>query len=254
MIKLKTKEEIAILKEGGKRLAFVLEEVRKMVAPGVKTMELENLARKLIAEGGDEPAFLGYKPHGAPIPYPAALCVSINNEIVHGLPGERVLKDGDIVGLDAGLVHDGLYTDMAMTVAVSKISDENKRLIWATEEALVLAIDLARPGLRVGDLSSAIEQSIKKAGFNVVRDLAGHGVGYAPHEDPFVPNYGKAGTGPELVPGLVIAIEPMATTGSGRIDVADDGWSLVTSDGHMASHAEKTIVITEDGAEIITEL
>ncbi len=254
MIKLKTKEEIAILREGGKRLAFVLEEVKKKVAPGVKTIELENLVRKLIKDGGDEPAFLGYKPHGSPSPYPAALCVSINNEIVHGLPGERVLKEGDVVGLDCGLIHEGLYTDMAMTVAVGKISDDNKKLIWATEQALARAIEVAKPGLRVGDLSSAIEQSIKKAGFKVVRDLAGHGVGYAPHEDPFVPNYGKAGTGPELVPGLVIAIEPMATTGSGNISLADDGWSLVTSDSHLASHAEKTIVITETGAEVLTEL
>lgn len=253
MIKLKTKEEISILKEGGKRLALILEEIKKKVAPGVKTVELENFARELIAKGGDEPAFLGYKPQGSSSPYPAALCVSINNEIVHGLPGERVLEEGDVVGLDCGLVHEGLYTDMAITVPVGQVKANVKKLIWATEEALARAIELAKPGLRVGDLSSIIEQSIKKAGFKVVRDLAGHGVGYTPHEDPFVPNYGKVGTGPELVPGLVIAIEPMATAGSGEIILADDGWTLITADNQLASHAEKTIVITEDGAEVLTK-
>lgn len=254
MIKLKTAEEIATLREGGKRLAFVLEEVKKRVAPGVKTIELENLARKLIKEGGDEPAFLNYQPHGSPKPYPAALCVSINEEIVHGLPGGRDLKESDIVGLDLGLIHDGLYTDMAITVPVGKISKEAEKMIKVAEEALEAGIWAAVPGKRVGDISVAIEKTIKDAGFKVVKELAGHGVGYSPHEDPFVPNYGKAGTGPELVPGLVIAIEPMVTNGSGEIEVAEDDFTFVTRDGKLATHAEKTIAITETGAEIITKL
>lgn len=254
MIKLKTSEEIAILKEGGRRLAIILNELKSKAVPGVKTIELENLARKLIKDGGDEPAFLGYKPHGAPRPYPAALCVSINDEIVHGLPSERVLKEGDIVGLDSGLVHEGLYTDMAITVPVGNISKEAEKMIRVAEEALEAGIWAAVPGKKIGDISVAIEKVIKGAGFSVVRELAGHGVGYSPHEDPFVPNYGKAGTGPELVPGLVIAIEPMVTSGSGDIDVADDEFTFVTSDGHLATHAEKTIVITETGAEILTKL
>jgi len=252
MIKLKTAEEIAILKEGGRRLAFILNEVKAKVAPGVRTSEFEALARKLIAEGGDTPAFLNYRPQGASKPYPAALCVSINEEIVHGLPSERVLKEGDVVGLDLGLIHDGLYTDMAITVPVGKISKEADKMIKVAEEALEAGIWAAVPGKRVGDISVAIEKTIKSAGFKVVKELAGHGVGYSPHEDPFVPNYGKAGTGPELVPGLVIAIEPMATDGSGEIEVAEDDFTFVTRDGKLATHAEKTIVITETGAEILT--
>lgn len=254
MIKLKTKEEIEILKEGGRRLAIILDEIKAKVAPGIKTIELENLARKLIKDGGDEPAFLGYKPHGTPSPYPAALCVSINNEIVHGLPSERILQEGDIVSLDSGLIHNGLYTDMAITVSVGKISKEAEKMIRVAEEALEAGIFAAVPGKKIGDISTAIEKVIKGAGFNVVRELAGHGVGYSPHEDPFVPNYGKAGTGPELIPGLVIAIEPMVTSGSGDILVADDDFTFVTADGKLATHAEKTIVITETGAEVITKL
>ncbi len=254
MIKLKTAEEIAILKEGGRRLAFILEAVKERVAPGVKTSELEDLARKLIKEESDDAAFLDYTPQGAPKPYPAALCVSINEEVVHGIPKNKELKEGDVVGLDLGLIHDGLYTDMAITVPVGKISQEAEKMIKVAEEALEAGIWVAVPGKHVGDISNAIEQTIKGAGFKVVKELAGHGVGYAPHEDPFVPNYGKAGTGPELVPGLVIAIEPMVTSGSGEIKVADDGFTFVTRDGKLATHAEKTIVITETGAEIITEL
>jgi methionyl aminopeptidase len=252
MIKLKTQEEIAVLKEGGRRLAFILEKIKTKAKAGVKTIDLEKLAQRLIAEGGDEPAFLNYRPQGAPKPYPAALCVSVNEEIVHGLPGGRVLKEGDVVGLDLGLVHDGLFTDMAITVPIGKISGRAQKMIWVAEEALEVGILAAVPGKKVGDISVAIEKTIKEAGFRVVKELAGHGVGYSPHEDPFVPNYGKAGTGPELVPGLVIAIEPMATDGSGEIDVADDGFTFVTQDGKLATHAEKTIVITETGAEIIT--
>lgn len=254
MIKLKTKEEIAILKEGGRRLASILEAVKKKVVPGVKTSELEDLARKLINEESDGAAFLDYTPQGAPKPYPAALCVSVNEEIVHGIPKDRELKEGDVVGLDLGLIHDGLYTDMAMTVPVGKISREAEKMIKVAEDALEAGIWAAVSGKRVGDISVAIEQTIKGAGLRVVKELAGHGVGYAPHEDPFVPNYGKAGTGPELVPGLVIAIEPMVTSGSGEIEITDDGFTFVTRDGKLATHAEKTIVITETGAEIITKL
>lgn len=252
MIKLKTKEEIEILREGGRRLATILEMVKEKVVPGVKTIELENFARELIKEGGDKPAFLGYQPHGAPRPYPAALCVSVNEEIVHGLPNNRELKEGDIVGLDLGLIHDGLYTDMAITVPVGEISELSQKMIDVAESALEAGIWAAVPGKRLGDISAAIEKTIKDAGFKVVKELAGHGVGYSPHEDPFVPNYGKAGTGPEIIEGLVIAIEPMLTTGSGKIEVAEDGFTFVTSDGKPATHAEKTIVVTENGPEILT--
>ncbi|MFA5022895.1 MAG: type I methionyl aminopeptidase [Candidatus Paceibacterota bacterium] len=254
MIKLKTSQEIEILREGGRRLAFILEQIKAKVAPGVKTSELESLARELIKEGGDEPAFLDYRPQGSPKPYPAALCVSINDEIVHGIPSERVLKEGDIVGLDLGLKHDGLFTDMAVTVPVGKISPEAQNLIATAEQALAVGIATALHGKRIGDISNAIEQVIKENGFKVVKELAGHGVGYEPHEDPFVPNYGKAGTGDELLPGLVIAIEPMATFGNGAIKVGTDEFTFLTKDGKLASHAEKTIVITETENEVITKL
>ncbi|MFA6254008.1 MAG: type I methionyl aminopeptidase [Candidatus Paceibacterota bacterium] len=253
-MKLKTTAEIESLHEGGRRLAAILAAVKTRVVPGVKTIELENLARELIKQGGDEPAFLGYKPQGSRQPYPAALCVSVNDEIVHGIPGGRILKEGDIVGLDLGLKHNGLFTDMAVTVTVGKTSPEAQNLIATVEQALEAGIAIAGPGKRVGDISLAIEKVIKENNFKVVKELAGHGVGYAPHEDPFIPNFGKAGTGAELLPGLVIAIEPMATSGRGDIKVGADGFTFLTRDGKLASHAEKTIVITETGAEIITKL
>jgi len=254
MIKLKTKDEIAILREGGRRLAVILETIAAKVAPGVKTLELENLARDLIRQGGDEPAFLGYKPQGSRRAYPAALCVSINDEIVHGLPSERALKTGDIVGLDLGLKHEGLFTDMAVTLPVGQVSAEAENLIATVEQALEAGLAMAQPGRRIGDISHAIELVIKENGFRVVKELAGHGVGYQPHEDPFVPNFGRVGTGEELLPGLVIAIEPMATTGRGEIKVGPDGFTFLTKDGKLASHTEKTIVITETGCEILTTI
>lgn len=254
MIKLKTKEEIAILREGGRRLAFILEALKAKVVPGLKTMELEVLAREMIKSGGDEPAFLGYKTEGFPRAYPAALCASINNEIVHGLPSERLLKEGDIVGLDLGLIHEGLYTDMAITVPVGKISPEAQNLINTVEQALDAAISSITPGKKISDISQTIEGVIKENKFRVVKELAGHGVGYSPHEDPYVPNYGHSGRETELLPGLVIAIEPMATNGQGDIDIADDGFTFVTRDGSLSAHVEKTVVVTDDGVEILTEL
>ena len=252
-MKLKTKEEIEILREGGKRLALVLAQIKTEVVPGVKTSELEALARVLIKSAGDEPAFLGYKPPGSRLTYPAALCVSINDEIVHGIPGERVIKEGDIVSLDLGLKHDGLFTDMAITVPVGQISLEAKNLILTVEQALEAGINEARPGRHLGDIGSAIGAVIKKNGFQIVKELAGHGVGYAPHEGPFVPNFGQAGRGEELLPGLVIAIEPMATTGRGDIKVGSDEFTFLTQDGKLAAHVEKTIVITNEGVEILTK-
>ncbi|MFA5001008.1 MAG: type I methionyl aminopeptidase [Candidatus Paceibacterota bacterium] len=252
MIKLKTKAEIEILREGGQRLAVILATIKARVAPGVKTIDLENLARELIKRGGDEPAFLGYKPQGSRRAYPAALCVSVNEEIVHGLPSERILEVGDIVGLDLGLKHEGLFTDMAVTVPVGPISPEAENLLATVEQALEAGLAMAQPGRRMGDIGHAIELVIKENGFKVVKELAGHGVGYQPHEDPFVPNFGKAGMGDELLPGLVIAIEPMATSGRGDIKVGSDGFTFLTKDGKLASHTEKTIVITETGHEILT--
>ncbi len=254
MIKLKTREEIESLRAGGKRLALILDQIEKKVVPGIKTSDLDVLARDLIKENDDEAAFLNYQPPGSRLAYPAALCVSVNDEIVHGLPSGRVLIEGDLVGLDLGLKHDGLFTDMAVTVPVGKISPEGQSLIATVEQALKAGINTSRPGRRIGDISQAIEQVIKENGFKVVKELAGHGVGYQPHEDPFIPNFGLAGKGSELLPGLVIAIEPMATSGQGDIKVGDDKFTFLTQDGKLAAHTEKTIVITETGAEILTKL
>ena len=255
MISIKTKEEIAILREGGKRHAFILAELARMVKPGIHSQELEDRARELIREGGDEAAFLDYSPKGAKRPYPAALCVSLNNEIVHGIPNEtdKILKEGDIVSLDLGLRHKGLITDAAVTVPVGKVSDELQRLIDTTRKALYAGIKKARGGGRMGDISNAIELTAAPYGYGVVEDLAGHGVGYEVHEDPFVPNYGESGKGKVLQPGTVLAIEPMFNLGGKEIELDNDGYTFLTADGKPSAHFEHTIVITKSGAEILTE-
>ncbi|TSC70255.1 MAG: methionyl aminopeptidase [Parcubacteria group bacterium Gr01-1014_46] len=254
MINIKKPEEIEIMKEGGKRHAFILSEIAKIVFPGVSTQALEDLARKLIEEGGDKSAFLNYIPRGAKRAYPASLCVSVNNEIVHGIPNETptILQDGDIVSLDLGLVHKGLITDSAITVPVGKISTENKKLLEHCKEALYLGIKSARGGSRVGDIGHAIESFIKPLGYGLCEGLAGHGVGYKVHEDPFVPNEGKPGQGEKLVPGMVIAIEPMITLGSSQITLAKDGYTYKTKDGSNSAHFEHTIAITDGDPIILT--
>lgn len=255
-IKIKTPADIEILREGGKRHAFILGEIAKAVAPGVTTLSLDELAARLIAEGGDKPAFLGYKPYGARRPYPASLIVSINDEVVHGIPneGEKVLKEGDIVSLDLGLVHKGLITDGAVTVPVGKVSQEAAQLLKVTKEALALGIKAAQPGHTVGHIGEAIESFVLPHGFGIVRELAGHGVGYKVHEDPYVPNYGVAGEGDVLVPGMVIAIEPMVNVGGEKIKLDKDGYTYRTKDGSLSAHFEHTVLITEKGPEIITKL
>ncbi len=255
MITKKTKEEIDILREGGKHLASVLEQVRLAVKPGVTAKALDTLAEKLIREYGDTPAFLNYKPDGASYAYPATLCVSVNSEVVHGIPtASKVLKEGDIVSIDLGLKHKGMYVDHALTVPVGEISKKAADLLKATREALSCGIDAAQPGKRVGDIGYAIEQFIKPRGYGIVRELAGHGVGYEVHEDPYVPNYGKKGTGVKLEVGMVIAIEPMINEGSPAVFIADDEWTYRTRDGKRSAHFEHTVVITEDGPEILTSL
>lgn len=255
MINIKKPEEIEIMKEGGKRHSFILSEIAKVVAPGISTQTLEDLAVKLISEGGDKAAFLNYTPRGAKRAYPASLCVSINNEIVHGIPNEepRILLEGDIVSLDLGLIHKGLITDSAITVGVGEISLENKKLLEHCKEALYLGIKAARGGNHVGDIGYAIESFIKSFGYGLSEGLAGHGVGYKVHEDPFVPNEGKQGQGEKLVPGMVIAIEPMVTLGSSKITLDKDGYTYKTRDGSNAAHFEHTIVITEGEPIVLTK-
>lgn len=252
---IKTDNEIEKLREGGRRHAFILREVAKAVKPGVSTKELDDLAYRLITEGGDKPSFLNYTPHGADRPFPASTCISVNEDIIHGIPNEepRILKEGDIVGLDIGLIHKGMFTDSAVTVAVGKVSETNAKLLEATKEALKRGIAAAQGGNRIGDIGYAIEQYAKKTGFKLAEDLCGHGVGYSVHEDPYVPNTGKRGTGMVLKPGMVIAIEPMLNEGTGKIVLRDDGYTYRTADNKMSAHFEHTILITEKDPEILTQ-
>lgn len=255
MITYKTAEDIAILKEGGKRHSEILKEIKKKVAPGVSTLELEKLAGELILAESDSAAFLNYTPEGAKRPYPAALCVSINDEIVHGIPNEipKILQSGDIVSLDLGLIHNGLITDSAITVGVGAVSNVHKELIQKTEEALWAGIEAARGGNYVGDIGYAIQSVVKKTNFKLAEGLAGHGVGYAVHEDPFVPNTGKQGKGELLKPGMVIAIEPMLVTGSPYIVLDKDGYTYRTADKGWSAHAEHTILITDGDPVVLTQ-
>lgn len=256
MITIKKKEEIIILRECGKRLAFILQEVGKACKAGVSTLELDNLAKKLAEAKGDASSYVGYTPKGAKRPYPASICVSINDEIVHGIPNEnpKILKDGDIVKLDMCLTHKGLITDSAITVTIGKVDPKIQKLIDTTRLALEAGIAAAKGNKNVGDIGYAVERVAKAAGFTVVEDLCGHGVGYSVHEDPFIPNYGERGEGDKLKPGMVIAIEPMLTTGSKRIKLDKDGYTFKTTDGSMATHFEHTLVITSGDPEVLTRL
>ncbi len=253
-ILLKTPEEIAIMRDGGKRHAQILTELSLLVKPGVSTLILEEEAMRLIKSLGDEPAFLGYQPQGAKRPYPAALCVSINDEIVHGIPNEaeRIIKEGDIVSLDLGLKHKGLITDSAITVPAGAVDDEARILIETTRLALEKGLEAAQPGNTIGDIGAAISEVVKKTRFSLARDLAGHGVGYSVHEEPFVANFGQRGKGEVLVPGIVIAIEPMVNVGKGNIRLASDGYTIKTADGSRSAHFEHTVAITEKGNIILT--
>lgn len=240
--------------EGGKRLAAVLRALEAKVAPGVTAEELDDLAEQMIREGGDEPCFLGYTPEGAQRPYPATLCVSINDEVVHGIPNEsvKVLKEGDIVGLDLGLRHGGVIVDAAITVPVGKVNDESVRLMQATKNALAAGIEAAVPGNHVGDISYAIGEAIEKAGFKVVKELGGHGVGDLVHEEPFISNYGRPGTGELLVEGMVLALEPISAAGKASVVLMSDGYTFRTKDGSLSAHFEHTILLEASGARIIT--
>lgn len=250
---IKTEEEIEILREGGRRLARILSTVRDAVKPGVTTRELDELAEKLMRDGGDEPAFLNYQPEGAHTAYPGTLCVSVNDEIVHGIGGDRVLKDGDIIGIDTGVKHKGFFTDSALTVPVGEIDDSAKKLIAATEGALMVGIDVARAGNTVGDIGYAIEKYVKSHGFVIVEELGGHGVGYKQHEDPHIANYGERGQGMKLKAGMVLALEPIVNEGTRYIKLMPDGYTYVTRDHKRSAHFEHTILITEGAPEILTK-
>ncbi len=256
MVTIKTKEEIEILKEGGKHLAFILNELGKAAKPGVSTYDLNELADKLAREKGDVSSYINYKPRGAKRAYPANVCVSLNDEVVHGIPNEnpKILKEGDIISFDMCLTHKGLITDSAITVAVGNIDEKTKKLLEVTKQALEAGINAAIGGKNVGDIGYAVERVAKANGFSIVEDLCGHGVGYKVHEDPYIPNYGEKGTGEKLKPGMVIAIEPMLNIGSKDITLDADGYTYRTADGKMSAHFEHTIVITNGEPEVLTRL
>lgn len=247
MIHIKTPEEIAIMRQGGGILAAVLKKIAAMAKPGITTLELDRAAEALILQHGAKPAFKGYEN------FPYSLCASVNSIIVHGLPSEYILKEGDIIGLDLGVLYKGYNTDMALTIAVGEISFEAKRLLDVTKKALRLGIKKARPGATTGDIGNTIQRFVEDQGFGVVRELCGHGIGKKIHEEPQIPNYGQRHKGIELKEGMVICIEPMVTAGDFHIIKAPDGHSIAAKDGSLAAHFEHTIAIVKDGAEVLTE-
>ncbi len=246
-VELKSEDEIAHIRAASLVVHDVLQEVIAAIAPGVTTLELDRIAERATEARGARPAFKGY--HG----YPAVICISVNDEVVHGIPSSRrVLADGDIVGLDFGVVHDGWYGDSAYTVPVGRPTPEAARLLDATREALSRAIAAARPDARLGDIGFAVQSYVESQGYSVVRDFVGHGIGRSLHEPPQVPNFGAPGTGIRLRPGMVLAIEPMVNAGRPEVRTLEDGWTAVTSDGTLSAHFEHTVAITRDGPVILT--
>jgi methionyl aminopeptidase len=252
MITLKSAREIEVMRRANVIVAEILAELRDKIAAGVTTLELDSLAEELTYKKKATPAFKGYQIAGRV--YPRSLCVSVNEEIVHGIPSGRVLKDGDIVGLDFGVVYEGFYGDSAVTVGVGTITEDARRLMQVTEQALFRGIEHLRDGKRLGDLSSAIQQTIEGAGFSVVRSFVGHGIGKRLHEDPPVPNYGEAERGIRLKEGMVLAIEPMVNAGSSEVKMKEDGWTAVTGDGSLSAHFEHSVAITQNGPYILSRL
>jgi methionyl aminopeptidase len=248
---IKTQEEINIIAEGGELIHNILHNTAKLVKPGVSTWELNEYAESEIYKIGGRPSFKGYGPKKNP--FPAGLCTSVNDQVVHGIPSRDViLKNGDIIGLDIGMEYKGLYTDTAITVPVASVSPKVQKLIDITQKSLNEGIKQAVNGNKIGDISHAIQTCAENAGFSVVRDLVGHGVGYDVHEDPAVPCYGKKGTGLELKEGMVLAIEPMLCDGEYFVVFEKDGWTISTRDGSLSAHFEHTIAITKHGARVLT--
>jgi methionyl aminopeptidase len=274
MISIKSKEEIEIMAEGGKILAKIMKELEKVVRPGITTKELDGLAESLILKSGGKCSFKGYKDSDgySVLPYPTCLCTSINEEIVHGVPSDRVLKEGDIISLDLGIFYKGFHSDMAITVPVGKISFEAQRLIRVTKKALKLAIKKVKPGNTFGDIGNTIQEYVESPaytaseavgparaelghrGFNVIRDLCGHGIGKELHEDPQILNYGKRHSGEKIKEGMVFCIEPMVSMGDWHVKRKKDGFGYQTADGSLSAHFEHTVAVTKDGCKVLTGL
>jgi len=248
MISIKSPKEIQIMKESGKILAQIIKEVSKEVKPGVRTIELDRLFEGLVLKSGAKPNFKGYQG------YPASLCTSVNEEIIHAVPSERILKEGDIITLDGGLFYKGFHADMAITLPVDKVSPEATRLIRVTKKALKRGIKKVRPNNTFGDIGNTIQRYVEDQGYNVVRDLCGHGIGRELHQDPQIPNYGKRKTGPEIKKGMVFCIEPMVMIGDWHLKKAKDGYGYTTKDGSLSAHFEHTIAVTENGSQVLTVL
>jgi len=248
MVILKQPDEIDKARASSRIVAEVLSVLREKVKPGVTTRELDQIAEGVTEKRGARPAFKGYRG------YPHSLCASVNEEVVHGMPSGRILKEGDIIGLDFGVLYHGFYGDAAITLPVGRVSEEAVRLMRVTEESLYAAIDQAASGNRLGDISAAVQKTAESAGFSVVRDFVGHGIGRNMHEDPQIPNFGKKGRGIELRTGMILAIEPMVNAGRYGVKILPDGWTVITADGSLSAHFEHSVAITDNGPEILSSL
>jgi len=246
MIPIKAKEELRMLKTSGEILGGVMKKVRDYTRPGITTLEIDALSEELIIKAGAIPAFKGYRG------FPATACVSVNEEIVHGIPSERILKSGDIVSLDLGLNYRGYFSDIAVTLALGEVDPKIKQLILVAKQALAQGIKQARPENSLSDISHSIQEHVEKHGFSVVRQFVGHGIGRQLHEEPEIPNFGRPGTGPKLKSGMVLAIEPMINMGTWEAEILDNGWTAVTKDRLPSAHFEHTVAITDSGPEILT--
>jgi methionyl aminopeptidase len=248
VIVCRSQSEIAKLRRVNQLVARILAELRGRVAPGVTTADLDALAEQRVREAGAEPAFKGY--HG----YPATVCASVNEQVVHGIPSSKALADGDILSIDMGAKLDGFFGDCAVTVPVGHVAPQAATLLKVTEEALLHGIDAVKPGARISDIGAAVQQHVEAHGFSVVREFVGHGIGTSLHEEPQIANYGPSGRGPRLSEGMVLAIEPMVNLGKPGVKVLSDGWTAVTRDGSLSAHFEHTVVVTREGCEILTRL
>ncbi|MEW5702687.1 MAG: type I methionyl aminopeptidase [Candidatus Zixiibacteriota bacterium] len=246
MISVKTRDQIEQMRLAGRLVAETLDLVERMIRPGMKTAELDKMAEEFIRAHGAEPAFKGY------LDYPATLCISVDDVVVHGIPGERELREGQIVSVDVGVCRDGWYGDAARTLKIGEVPSAAERLMSVTQEALRRGIAQARSGHRLGDISAAVQTYAEENGYSVVRDLVGHGIGRKMHEEPQVPNFGRPHTGPTLKPGIVLAIEPMINAGGPRIQFDADKWTVRTADGSLSAHFEHTVAITENGPDVLT--
>jgi methionyl aminopeptidase len=247
VITIKNEEEIDKMRKSGKISAKVLLYLKKIIKPGIKTGEIDSIARKMIEEMGAKPSFLGYNG------YPASTCISINDEVVHGIPSNRTIMKGDLVSIDLGSLFDGYHSDTAISFCVGKSNNNIDKLLKVTEKSLLKGIKMIKPGIQLGDVQEVIQKTIEKEGFGVIRDLTGHGIGKSLQEAPSIPNYGKKDTGLVLKEGMTLAIEPMVSMGDWHIKTRDDGWTVVTADGSLAAHFEHTIAVTKTGSEILTE-